>query len=503
MTASPPPGNSPLYPQGPRAKNPSPLAGEGEGRKKGSPSLGMGANALAQPRLEQRPSHERGSGGGVLPLTGLRVLEFCDIWIGPTLCSLLGDMGAEVWKIEAIHRMSPSRGLHINPPPSPTYPGQDPGERPWNRNSYYNTHSRSKYGFTLDLRQRRGRELFLRLAAQCDAVVENFAAGVLNRLGAGYQELRRVQPDIVLLSLSPYGQTGPYRGHVTYGFNIDAMCGHASLRGYPGGHITQTAPAYPEDPGGVHAGLFALMAALHHRRLTGEGQWIDLSQAEAYMDRIGEFILGYSMNGRVPERAGNRHAAMAPHGVYPCKAVPSKDSGLASLGGPQRPQDRWIAIAVASDDEWRRLREALGNPLWSAGPRFETLLGRRTHHEEMDRHLAEWTRHRDGRETVLLLQRRRVRCGLVMDARQLHEDPHLRARGYFERVTHPDAGTHDYLGRGWKFSRTPVRIQRPPNALGEHNQLLYRDLLGLTQVEVAQLARDGLIGDRFITGADH
>jgi crotonobetainyl-CoA:carnitine CoA-transferase CaiB-like acyl-CoA transferase len=394
-------------------------------------------------------------------------------------------MGAEVWKIETIHRMSPSRGLHIRPPPSPTYPGQDPGERPWNRNSYYNTHSRSKYGFTLDLRKPRGRELFLRLAAQCDALVENFAAGVLDRLGVGYQALRRVQPDMVLLSLSPYGQTGPYRSHITYGFNIDAMCGHASLRGYPGDHITQTAPAYPEDPGGVHVGLFALMSALHHRRLTGEGQWIDLSQAEAFMDRIGEFILGYSMNGRVPERAGNRHAAMAPHGAYPCQG-----------------SDRWIAIAIGSDDEWRRLREALGNPPWSANPRFETLLGRRSHADEIDRHLAEWTRHRDGQELVRLLQSHRVRCGLVMDAHQLHEDPHLRERGYFERVTHPDAGTHDYLGRGWKFSRTPVRIQRPPNTLGEHNDLLFRDLLGLTQAEGAQLTRDGLIGDRFVTGAD-
>ncbi|MBI3742864.1 MAG: CoA transferase [Chloroflexi bacterium] len=422
----------------------------------------------------------------MLPLAGIRVLEFCDIWIGPTLCSFLGDLGAEVWKIETIHRMSPSRGLHANPPRGPTYPGMEPGGMPFNRNSYFNAHNRSKYGFTLDVRDEETRSRFLELASVCDALVENFPAGGLAKLGVGYDTLRRARPDIVLLSLSPYGQTGPYRSHNTFGFCIDSMCGHASLRGYRGDDITQTAPAYPQDPGGVHVGMFALLAAMHHRHRTGEGQWIDLSQAEAYIDRIGESIVDYSMNRRVPERMGNRHEVMAPHGVYPCRGT-----------------DRWVTIAVASDNEWRRLCEAMGDPAWSRDAKFATKQGRQQNAKELDRRLADWTRTRDDHATMLVLQAHRIMCSPVMDARQLFEDPHLRARGFFEPIVHPTAGRHEYPGRAWRFSETPAAIQRPANLLGEHNDLLFHSLLGMRPEHVTRMRDKGLIGDRFATGAEH
>ena len=401
------------------------------------------------------------------------------------MCSYMADAGAEVWKIETLKRMSRTRGNGIRPGSGPMYPNCEPGARPWNRSAYYNVHNRNKLGFTLDVSEKRGRELYLQMVSLCDIVIENFSTHVMPQLHIGYDDLRAVRPDIIMVSLSPYGQTGPYKDHTTYGFSLDSMSGHASLRGYPDQDMSQVDPAYPQDQAGVHTAIFAALTAVRHRLTTGQGQWIDLSQTEAFMDHIGEQVLGYSMSGRTPRPVGNQHQSMAPHGAYPCLGV-----------------DRWVTIAVATDEEWRNLCRLMGNPTWANSPKFATAPGRYQNRSELDTHLAEWTSRRHDYETMKLLQGAGVRCTVVMDASQIHSDEHLRARGFFQSAPHVDAGTHDYPGRAWKFSNADMRIVRPPNTLGEHNSLLFREYLGLSPEAMASLEKGSGVGTEFLPGAD-
>src|SRR5439155_19032735 len=189
--------------------------------------------------------------------------ELTEVWAGPIACSILGDMGAEVIKVESIQRFPTERGYApINPRSGPLYPNMEPGERPWNRSASYNGHNRNKLGITLDLKRAAGRELYLRLVRQADAIIENYAPHVMPSLGVDYEQVRKARPDIIMMSMAPYGTTGPYKNHTTYGFTLDGACGHASLRGYEGRDFTEIDPAFAPDVAATHTGVFALLAAL-------------------------------------------------------------------------------------------------------------------------------------------------------------------------------------------------------------------------------------------------
>ena len=306
------------------------------------------------------------------PLHGIRALELAEIWAGPFCGVLLGDMGAEVIKVEALQRMA--RGPIRPGPNTPGYPDYDPGERPWNRQGNFNATNRNKLGITLDLTSEQGVAAFKELVAISDIVFTNYAFGVMDRLGVGHEILRAIKPDLIVLFTPGYGNTGPYRGHRSMGMAIDAMTGHSALRGYPDLDLSHNSLVHHPDAVAAVTATFAINAALHYRARTGQGQFIDLSQAEAFMPHMGETFLEVQMTGNPRERRGNSHPQMSPHGCYP------------SLG-----EDEWVAIAVRSDGEWHRFCDEIRQPELATDPRFATLEDRVANRDALDAIVSEWT----------------------------------------------------------------------------------------------------------------
>lgn len=394
------------------------------------------------------------------------------VYAGPYATRLLADMGAEVIKVE-----SPVRTGRGGPAAQEggVYPDGVPGERPYNRLAYYNELNRNHLAISLDLRSKEGREVFLNLARVSDVLIENFSARVMSNFGLEYAVLSKAKPDTIMLSMPAYGMTGPYRDYVGYGTGIEAMAGLSAMTGYEGGPPLRVGVAYADPNAGLHA-AFAVLAALHHRRRTGRGQYIDLSQREALTMLLGEAVVDYSMRGRLLDRMGNAHPSMAPHGCYPCAG-----------------QDEWVAIAAGSGDEWHALRRAMGNPGWSRDGRFDDFEGRQRNHKELDKLIGEWTRGRTHYEVMRLLQEAGVRAGAVLGIAEMMEDPHYRARGFFEMVAHPEAGTHPHPGVAWKMGRTPGSIRRPAPCFAEHNEYVFGELLGMSRNELERLQREAVI----------
>ena len=426
-----------------------------------------------------------------LPLAGVRALELAEIWAGPFCGALMGDMGAEVVKVEALQRIA--RGPISPPPNTPGYPDYEPGARPWNRQGNFNAVNRNKLGLTLDLTSAAGVEAFMALAAVSDVVFTNYAFGVMDRLGVGEAALRAVKPDLIVLFTPGYGNTGPYKRHRSMGMAIDAMTGHSALRGYPDLDLSHNSLVHhPDAVGGVTA-AFAICAALHYRARTGKGQFIDLSQAEAFMPHLGEVFLEYQMTGRRRERRGNSHPRMSPHGCYRCAGT-----------------DEWVAIAVRSDAEWERMQGVMGT---AADTRFATLEGRLAHRAALDGVVEGWTAGLDRWDVTERLQAVGIAAGPVLDCgADTYADEHLQARDYFQLVAHEDAGTYPMSGPVWGFlaergddgdagERAPSRHDAAP-LLGEHNEYLLGELLGYEAAELRRLEAASVIGTVPLAGAD-
>lgn len=430
------------------------------------------------------------------PLQGIRALELAEIWAGPFCGVLLGDMGAEVIKVEALQRIA--RGPIRPAPNTAGYPDYDPGERPWNRQGNFNATNRNKLGITLDLTTERGTDAFKELVAISDIVFTNYAFGVMDRLGLGHEVLREIKPDLIVLFTPGYGNTGPYRGHRSMGMAIDAMTGHSALRGYPDLDLSHNSLVHHPDAVAAVTATFAINAALYHRARTGKGQFIDLSQAEAFMPHMGETFLENQMTGIPRERRGNSHPRMSPHGCYPC------------IG-----EDAWVTIAVRSDDEWRSFCEVIGHSELAADARFASLDDRIANRDALDAIIAEWTAQRDRHDIAARLQAQRIPAFAVLDCgADIYDDPHLQARNYFQLVDHPDAGIYPMSGPVWATlshtnrdaapedaSRLPDRHEPAP-LLGEHNEYLLSDLLGYTADALQEMERASVIGTVPIEGAD-
>ena len=413
-------------------------------------------------------------------LAGLRVIDLSQIFAGPYATKLLADMGAEIIRVEcaarsgrggALPRMRPGGAFGAS------FPNGDTGERSYNRFAYYNEVNRNKYAITLDLTKSLGVEVFKRLVKVSDVVVENFTPRVMKNFGLDYPVLHMTNPQIITISLSGYGQDGPYRDYVTYGEGIEAMVGLSQLTAYPDGEPLKPGVAYADATSGLHA-AFAILAALHYRRLTGNGQYIDLAMREAVTPILGEAIMDYIMNKRAAKPMGNRHPAMAPHGCYRAQG---KDRENKKEGA-------WIAIAVSSDEEWRAFCRAMGDPLWTRDAKFASRSGRLANREELDRLIEEWTSGYDHIELMNMLQGSGIKAGAVLNIAELAHDPHLNERGFFEELSHPEAGTHRYPGVSWRMSRTPGRLRLPAPCFGEHNRYVFGELLGMSDEEVSRLA---------------
>ncbi|MBM3138653.1 MAG: CoA transferase [Chloroflexi bacterium] len=407
-------------------------------------------------------------------LAGLRVLDGTQVWAGPTCTKLLGDMGAEVIKVESARRLDVARG-EVNPRSGAgIYPDGDPQERPWNRAGLYNDRNRNKRNICLDLTHPRGVDAFKRLAAKSDVVTESFRSGVMERFGLGYDDLRQVRDDIIMVSLSSQGATGPERAYGSFGATLEQTAGIASMTGYRGGDPTTSGTFFP-DPVVAVFSVGCILAAVRQRDRTGRGTYLDLSQREVTTSIVGEMVMDYTMNGRRWEPIGNRHRVFAPQGVYPCAG-----------------DDMWIAITVRSDAEWAALARVMGRPELAEDPRLAGVLGRRAEHDRLDATIAEWTCQRDAYATMRELQAAGVAAGVATQGHQLFEDPQLVARGFWEEVDHPEAGRHPYLSRPFKLSKTPGGTYSYAPLLGEHTEVVLREVAGMSDEEIRELTELGV-----------
>lgn len=411
----------------------------------------------------------------VLPLEHVRAIVLTQAWAGALTTQLLGDMGADVIQIEALKRPDVWRGGYGPDDLTGIYPDDDPGAHPYNRCARYNSVNRNKRGLTLDLGSADGKRLFLDLVRDADIVAENFASRVMGNFGLDYPALQQVKPNLIMLSMPAYGCTGPYSPYAGIGGTTEPMSGIAALQSTAEGTPLNSGIMYPDPVAGL-MGCAALLIALHHRQRTGQGQHIDLSQQETSTTFIGEQVVAYSMTGHVPTPLGNRHPWMAPHGNYRC------------LG-----DDAWIAIAVRCDTEWQRLAELIAAP-WAKEERFHRAAGRQQHAEALDHYLTAWTATQTATALMALLQAAHIPCAPVSTPWTLFEHPQLQERGFFETVTHPEAGTHLYAGIPWKLSRTPGRVRMAAPCLGQHNEEVFERHLRLSQADIARLVEQGITG---------
>ncbi len=420
------------------------------------------------------PSSHSGNAGQ--PLRNFRILDLSRIWAGPYCTKLLADMGAEVIKMESLSVYDSHRGPVSPAPGIVSYPDADPGEQPWNRNGWFNCLHMSKYGITLELTGESGRQVFNELVSISDVLVENFRQGSLERLGYNYEELRRLRPDLIYVSMPAFGNGGPWQKYVAYGIGQEQLSGMAHMTGYRGEGPMKSGINHGDPITGSHA-AGVLLAALRHRRRTGEGMFIDVSQQESAVALIGGEMLAYQMTGTEPERRGNRSPWFAPHNSYQCAG-----------------EDRWVTIAVTSDDQWLRLAGILGDAELAADARYATVSGRMEHQDALDALIAVWTADKDALEISRQLQAAGIPSSQVMGGPDLLADDHYAARGTFVEVDHPQVGPKMYPGAAWKMSATPGRVRWPSPTLGQHNHLIYRELLGMGSESIAALEEEGVIG---------
>ncbi len=398
-----------------------------------------------------------------LPLEGVRVVDLTMMWAGPFATHLLGELGAEVIKVEGPRAWDNVRTL---------FP--IPGPEPWNASFYFNDYNREKQGIALDLAHPRGRELLLALVAKSDAVVENYRADVLDKLGLGWEALRAAKPDVILVSMAGFGKTGADRELVGFGPIVEQMGGLASTTGYGDDGIPyKTGMSYGDPVGGI-AAAGALVLALIQRRRTGRGACIDLAQRETMAQMLGEAFAAASLRREEPVHRGNRHPVWAPQGVYPCEG-----------------KEQWLALSVRSDAEWRALCDVIGAPELAGLSENE----RRARHDTLDARITDWTRAQDAATAEDALQARHVPAARVLDSDSIHWDPHLLARDHWDFMQHPRMQPYPQPAPAWRLVEANPRPRRRAPMFGEHNREVLCGLLGLSEAELAELAAAGVIAE--------
>jgi crotonobetainyl-CoA:carnitine CoA-transferase CaiB-like acyl-CoA transferase len=381
-------------------------------------------------------------------LHNIRILDFTWVLAGPYATRLLADFGAEVIKVQ----------------PMLSTEADDAFSR-----GYYNTWNRNKLGVTLNLNKPEGIALAKKLAGISDAVVENFAPRVMANWGLDYVNLKKVKPDIIMVSMSVMGQTGPWKDYTGFRPTVQAFSGMTHLTSFPGQPPIGPGFSYADHIAGLYASL-ALLGALELRRRTGEGQFIDISEVEAMTSLLGD---AYTINGKEPEPTGNSSTEAAPHDVYPCKG-----------------ENRWCAIAVFTDEEWQGFKRALRNPAWAEDKKFTALSGRVENKVELDRRVGAWTKRHTAEEVMAKLQANGVAAGVVQDAADIAKDLQLKARGFF--IDRPEIGKL-VDASPIRLSETPAEYSRPAPTQGKDNDYVYGKLLGMSEKEMAELREKGVI----------
>jgi benzylsuccinate CoA-transferase BbsF subunit len=409
------------------------------------------------------------------PLSGIRVCDFTWVWAGPYCTLQLAHLGAEVIRIETKTRPCVTRML----PPWPD--GKFDG---LNKSGYFNQYNQGKKSLSLNFKHPIASEVAWKLIKESDIVINNFASGVIEKMGFGYEAVKKVNPNVIMISLSGYGDTGPYSKYVAYGPAQVPLSGMSALTGYKGFPPMHAGFSYADPNAGVH-GAFALIAALFHRAKTGEGQYIDMSQWECAMDLLAEGILEYTMNGREPERVGNRDPQMAPHGIFKCLDLPEKAMDVTI--------DQWVSIVCADEAEWGRLARALGKPELANDARFKTFAARKQNEDALEAIVTEWTSRRRAADVVAELQKAGVAAAACADSKYVSEDPHLVEREYFVYREHPEVGKRQHCGIPWRMSGTPCEVKAAAPVLGQHTDEVLTGLLGYSAEDVEEMRKIGAL----------
>ena len=427
-----------------------------------------------------------------LPLEGVRICDFSAVWAGQSATMYLADMGAECIKVEnpfIWNPMTRAASPRINammapmlPPWIAGHPNDDPGPRPWNNSPAFIQVLRNKKSFTVDSRRPEGLAIVKALIRISDVVAENLAPGTLEKLGLDDAAILRERPDAIILHMPAFGRSGAYVEGRGYGAHIDSVAGSTVLRGYADTAPSDNVQIFAGDFWGGAHGAFAVMAALRHRRRTGEGQVIELAQVESTAQMFPQAALDAAWNGRDSVSIGNRGIeGFVPNGVFRCKG-----------------EDRWIAISCRDDAEWTALVTAMGTPGWALRPDFEFTKGRAAPADEIEEWLAEWTATHDLYDLFHSLQAVGVTAGPVMNAQDAADDPHLRQTGAWTRLpATADYPETDFGAPPYRFEKSDVAIRTSPALFGEHNDYVYRELLGVSVEEFDRLEATGHIATTF------
>jgi benzylsuccinate CoA-transferase BbsF subunit len=401
------------------------------------------------------------------PLEGLKVADFSWFGAGPICAENLGSFGATVVRVESESHPDGLRSVAPFPP----------GKTGYNVSGYFNNYNAGKLDLTLNLNTDIGRQIARKLIAWCDIFLTNHTPRVLERWHLEYKDVREINPTVIAAYQPMQGFEGPHKYFMGFGAVLGPITGYSHLSGFPNRPPMGLGTNYPDyviNPGHT---LVAILAALRYRKKTGKGQMVELAQLESAVSPLAPALMDYAANGRVQVRGGNRLPHAAPHGAFRCQ-----DNTWNN-----QPEDRWIAFGVFDEAQWRGLVDAMGSPAWASDPKFATHADRKRNEDELEANVTAWTREHKAEDVMVLLQSKGVPAGVVENARDmLDDDEQLKAREYYVYLDHPEAGHTAYDGPPFRLSKTPGVLRTPAPLLGEHNEFVCKEILGMSDEEIAE-----------------
>ena len=408
-----------------------------------------------------------------LPLVGMRVLDLSYVFAVPYMAGLLSDLGAEVIKIEAPHKLDQTRGRAFGP-----YLDNDPAQDPWNRSGIFYVVNRGKRSLAMDMSTPKGQRIFKDLVAKSDIVLDNYTPRVMRKWGLHYDELRKIKPSLIMLSNTGYGSTGPWSAFPSQGTTLEATMGITYYTGYRGDKPWKVGQSYP-DFIACWAGLNGLWAAIAHLRKTGEGQWIDVGMYQLGVAMMPEPFIQYQLDGTEPERIGNEHAEHVPSNLYRARGT-----------------DQWIALTVETDAQWRALATYIQEPELATHASYATADARRQNRDLINQKISAWASQQDARHLTQALQALGIAAGHVCNSRDLLNDPHLITRGFYEQVTHHEpVGNRPIIGRPYRLRFRDAKIKKGGPRFGEDNTAILRDIVGMSAEQIEAARSSGVISD--------